>query len=59
MTGGVTCHMLPHLPGVTHLHVNRPLIIYGGRHLINMEILKVPGGLDNVAGKSGADKLNS
>ena len=25
MLGGVTCHMLPHLPGVPHLHVNRPL----------------------------------
>ena len=23
MIGGVTCHMLPHLPGVPHLHVNR------------------------------------
>ena len=23
--GGVTRHMLPHLPGVPHLHVNRPL----------------------------------
>ena len=26
MIGGVTRHMLPHLPGVPHLHVNRPLI---------------------------------
>ena len=25
MLGGVTRHMLPHLPGVPHLHVNRPL----------------------------------
>ena len=25
MLGGVTWHMLPHLPGVPHLHVNRPL----------------------------------
>ena len=25
MTGGVTRHMLPHLSGVPHLHVNRPL----------------------------------
>ena len=25
MIGGVTHHMLPHLPGVPHLHVNRPL----------------------------------
>ena len=25
MLGGVTCHMLPYLPGVPHLHVNRPL----------------------------------
>ena len=25
MFGGVTRHMLPHLPGVPHLHVNRPL----------------------------------
>ena len=26
MLGGVTRHMLPHLPGVPHLHVNRPLV---------------------------------
>ena len=25
MIGGVTCHMLPHLSDVPHLHVNRPL----------------------------------
>ena len=25
MLGGVTRHMLSHLPGVPHLHVNRPL----------------------------------
>ena len=25
MIGGVTRHMLPQLPGVPHLHVNRPL----------------------------------
>ena len=25
MLGGVTRHMLPNLPGVPHLHVNRPL----------------------------------
>ena len=25
MIGGVTRHMLPHLPGVPHLHVNRLL----------------------------------
>ena len=25
MIGGVTRHMLPHLPGVPHIHVNRPL----------------------------------
>ena len=25
MLGGVTCHMLPHLSGVPHLHVNRLL----------------------------------
>ena len=24
MTGGVTRHMLPYLPGVPRLHVNRP-----------------------------------
>ena len=24
MMGGVTRHMLPHLPGVPHLHVKRP-----------------------------------
>ena len=27
MIDGVTCHMLPHLPGVPHLHVNRPLVL--------------------------------
>ena len=26
MIGGVTRHLLPHLSGVPHLHVNRPLI---------------------------------
>ena len=26
MIGGVTHHMLPHLSGVLHLHVNRPLL---------------------------------
>ena len=26
MLGGVTRHILPHLSGVPHLHVNRPLI---------------------------------
>ena len=26
MLGGVSRHMLPHLPGIPHLHVNRPLI---------------------------------
>ena len=26
MIGGVTRHMLPHLPGVPQLHVNRPLV---------------------------------
>ena len=25
MIGGVTHHMLPHLPGILHLHVNRNL----------------------------------
>ena len=25
MLGGATWHMLPHLPGVPHLHENRPL----------------------------------
>ena len=25
MLGGVTRHMLPHLPGVPHFHVKRPL----------------------------------
>ena len=24
MLGEVTRHMLPHLPGIPHLHVNRP-----------------------------------
>ena len=28
MIGGVTHHMLPHLPGVPHLHVKRPLIMF-------------------------------
>ena len=27
MVGGVTCQMLPHLTGVPHLHVNRPLAL--------------------------------
>ena len=27
MIGGLTRHMLPHLSGVPHLHVNRPLVI--------------------------------
>ena len=27
MLGEVTRHMLPHLPGVPHLHVNRPLVL--------------------------------
>ena len=26
MITGVSRHMIPHLPGVTHLHVNRPLV---------------------------------
>ena len=26
MLGGVTHHMLPHLPEVPHLHVNRPSV---------------------------------
>ena len=26
MLGGVTRHILPHLPRVPHLHVNRPLV---------------------------------
>ena len=26
MLGGVSYHMLPHLPKVPHLHVNRPLV---------------------------------
>ena len=26
MLGGVTRHMLPHLSGVPHLHVNRPSV---------------------------------
>ena len=28
MIGGVTCHMLPHLPGVPLLHVNRPYVLF-------------------------------
>ena len=27
MLGGMTRHMIPHQPGVPHLHTNRPLII--------------------------------
>ena len=27
MIGGVTRHMLPHLSGVPHLHVNGPLVV--------------------------------
>ena len=34
MIGGVTHHILPHLPGVPHLHVNRPLRIEIGRHCV-------------------------
>ena len=37
MIGGVTHHMLPHLPGVPHLHVNRP---YVGR-LLTLYALRV------------------
>ena len=29
MIGGVTCHMLPHLSEVPHLHVNIPLLENG------------------------------
>ena len=29
MLGGVTHHMLPHLPRVPHLHINRPLVRTG------------------------------
>ena len=32
MIGGVTRHMLPHLSGVRHLHVNRPY-----ERIINMQ----------------------
>ena len=32
MIGGVTRPMLPHLPGVPHLHVNRLLFINGFSH---------------------------
>ena len=32
MLGGVKRHMLPHLPGVPHPHVNRPLVIYIIKH---------------------------
>ena len=28
MIGGVTRHVLPHLPGVPHLLVNRPLVLH-------------------------------
>ena len=30
MIGGVTRRMLPHLSGVPHLHVNRPLVVQSG-----------------------------
>ena len=33
MIGGVTRHMLPHLPGVPHLHVNRPLTIVSSSYV--------------------------
>ena len=33
MICGVTLHMLPHLSGVSHLHLNRPLVVItGGGH---------------------------
>ena len=34
MIGGVTCQMLPHLSGVPHLHVNRPLILISNSPLL-------------------------
>ena len=48
MIGGVTHHLLPHLSGVLHLHVNRPLernlshlraIEISGKHLLPQVIL--------------------
>ena len=39
MIGGVTRHSLPHLPGVLHLHVNRPLVKLGGK----MQMQYIPG----------------
>ena len=41
MLGGVTRHMLSHLPGVPHLHVNRPykVAIIRRRRLIEGRLL--------------------
>ena len=47
MIGGVTCHMLPHLPGVPHLHVNRGLFLEspgnftGPKSNIQIEMLRI------------------
>ena len=49
MIGGVTRRMLPHLSGVPHLHVNRPLMLLSERKLGNhfdlssLELEKVKG----------------
>ena len=48
MLGGVTLHMLPHLPGVPHLHVNRPLTSfwYRGPGELGNGLLSVRSGGD-------------
>ena len=39
MISGVTRHMLPHLPGVPHLHVNGPLILKGNECIIFLQYI--------------------
>ena len=39
MIGGVTHHMLPHLSGVPHLHVNRPQA--GVKYILGKTVVKL------------------
>ena len=45
MIGGVTRHILPHLPEVPHLHVNSSLAEYRKIPKISPSKYKPPGGL--------------
>ena len=38
MIGGVTLHILPHLPGVPHLHENMPLEKNTKRKILKLDI---------------------